>query len=169
MLTNPIILNFSLGCLVAYSYKRYSSLNFSNGFFWGGLILFFLMWVIFYQLKTSDASVFSGDMARVYLFGIPSAILIFGALYLPSAVPQLLVYLGDASYSLYLIHGTVLSGLIKVVIKLNLGDFFDNFAGATILFISTIIISCCFYSAVERPLLKFLNNPARWSRGLASH
>jgi len=40
VLTNPIILNFSLGCLVAYSYKRYSSLNFSNCFFWGGLYCF---------------------------------------------------------------------------------------------------------------------------------
>lgn len=166
--TNPIILNFTLGCLVAYSYKRYSKLSFSNWFFWGGLILFFLMWVIFYQLKTLDVSIFSGDMARVYLFGIPSAILIFGALYLPSAVPQLLVYLGDASYSLYLIHGTVLSSLIKVVIKLNISSLFDNFSGATVLFIGTLIISCLFYSAVERPLLKFLNNPAKWNRRFVS-
>ncbi|UOA08554.1 acyltransferase [Methylobacter sp. S3L5C] len=157
VLTNPIILNFSFGCLVAFVYKRHSEITHSEWFFWGGLILFVLMWSIFYQLKSSNAEAFTDDMARVYLFGIPASLLIFGALYLPMAVPGLLVYLGDASYSLYLVHGTVLSILIKIVLKSNYGTLFANFSGAIILFISTLAISCCFYSLVEKNLLIYLN------------
>jgi len=61
------------------------------------------------------------------------------------------------------------SNLIKIVSKLDFVTLFDNFSGVTSLFIGTIVISRCFYSAVKRPLLKFLNNPARCNRGLASH
>lgn len=155
-LINPVILNFALGCLVAYLYKCYADFTYSGWLFWGGLILFILMWSIFYQLRISNSEAFTGDMDRVYLFGIPSAFLIFGALFLPFAVPRLLVYLGDASYTLYLVHGTVLSILIKIVFKFNQDAIFGSFAGAITLFICTVIISCCFYSVVERNLLKFL-------------
>ena len=157
-LTSPIILNFAFGCLVAYVYKQNSYFTHSGWFFWGGLILFIMMWSIFYQIKSSDPSSFSGDIYTVYLFGIPAAFLIFGALYLPVAVPGLLVYLGDASYSLYLVHGTVLSLLIKVVTKFNHEAIFGTFLGAIALFIGTLFISCCFYSLVEKNLLKFLNH-----------
>ena len=156
ILLNPIILNFAFGCLVAYFYKRNINLNYSGWFFWGGLILFTLMWSMFYQLRLSDPDVFTGDMDRIMLFGIPSAFLIFGALFLPFAVPRLLVYLGDASYSLYLVHGTVLSLLIKIVTKFNQVELFGTFFGAIVLFIATLIISCCFYTLVEKNLLTFL-------------
>jgi exopolysaccharide production protein ExoZ len=104
----------------------------------------------------SDSGAFKSDMDRIYLFGIPSAFLIFGALNLPVAVPRLLVYLGDASYSLYLVHGTVLSFLIKIVLTLNQGTLFGSFAGAITLFVCTVIISCSFYSVIEKNLLQFL-------------
>jgi len=156
-LTSPIILDFSFGCLVAYLYRQNSDFRHSGWFFWGGFLLFILMWIIFYKLKISDPSTFSGDMHTVYLFGIPAAFLIFGALYLNVAVPRLLVYLGDASYSLYLVHGTALSILIKIVTHFNQVLLFSSFWGAIALFISTLIISCCFYSLVEKKLLMFLN------------
>ena len=94
------------------------------------------------------------ELSRVYLFGIPAALTIFGSLYLQLNIPRLLTYLGDASYSLYLLHGTVLSLLIKILDKLNLSLFFSNFYGAVSLFICTIIISSCFYSLVEKNLQK---------------
>ena len=160
-LTRPIILDFAFGCLIAYAYKRYSNFMHSGWFFWSGLILFILMWAIFYHYKTSDVSFFTGEMTRVYLFGIPAALLIFGALYLPVTVSGLLVYLGDASYSLYLVHGTILSMLIKIVIKFNYETLFSSFFGAIALFIGTLFISCCFYSLVEKNLLQLLNRPIR--------
>ncbi len=160
-LISPIILNFAFGCLVAYLYKRYANFAYSGWIFWSGLVLFTLMWSIFYQLRISNPDAFTGDMARVYLFGIPAAFLIFGALYLPVGIPWLLVYLGDASYSLYLVHGTVLSLLIKLVVKFNYEALFGSVAGAITLFIGTLFISCCFYSVVEKNLLKFLNHPRK--------
>ena len=120
-----------------------------------------LTWSFYHQLRVSDPEAFTGQMARVYLFGIPATFLILGALYLPVAVPRLLVYLGDASYSLYLVHGTVLSALVAIVTKLEIGAIFANFAGAITLFAGTLVLSCVFYSVVERRLLTFLNPPSR--------
>jgi len=156
-LVNPIILNFALGCLIAYAYKRNSVCQYAVWFFWIGVFLFTLAWSSFYYFRLSDSTVFAGEMARVYLFGLPAAILIFGALHIPTSVPKVLVYLGDASYSLYLLHGTVLSILLKFVVKLNHVAIFSSFGGAAFLFVCAVFISCCFYSLVERNLLKLLS------------
>jgi peptidoglycan/LPS O-acetylase OafA/YrhL len=115
------------------------------------------MWSKYYQLKLSNIDNLIEDFSQLYLFGIPSALIIFSALYLPIKIPKLLVYLGDASYSIYLIHGTVLSLLIKIVLKLNQSELFSNLLGAIVLFMGTIIISCIFYSLIEKNLLKLLN------------
>lgn len=156
-LMHPVILNFAFGCVVAFLYKKYPNTAHFKWFFWLGALLFISLWALFYQLRTSNAEAFTSDMARVYLFGLPAAILIFGALYLPVLVPKLLVHLGDASYSIYLIHGTVLSVLIKLVIKFNLAALFSHFMGAVALFAATLFIGSCFYRFIELPLLKWLN------------
>jgi peptidoglycan/LPS O-acetylase OafA/YrhL len=156
-LINPVILNFVLGCLIAYLYNSYSRLRYSSFLFWFSLFLFFLMWTLFFNFRISDSNAFTGKIDRLYLFGIPAALIIFSVLYIPIKVPKLLVYLGDASYSIYLIHGTVLSLLIKLLLKLNLSELFNNFGGAIVLFTTTTLISCLFYSLIEKNLLKRLN------------
>ena len=156
-LTRPVILNFALGCMVAFLYKQYPNFRNSGWIFWGAMLLFLLTWSIFYQIKASNSTAFTGDMARVYLFGIPASFMIFGALYLTVAIPRILVFLGDASYSIYLLHGTVLSLLIKIIFKLKLSTMFSSFEGAITLFILTLVISCLFYSIVERKILKLFN------------
>lgn len=156
---SPIIINFALGCLVAYFYKRNQTLVLSKAVFWFGLAIFILMWSIFYDAKLKEANAFAGDLARVYLFGLPSAIIILGSIYLFKSVPRFLVYIGDASYSLYLIHGTVLSILLKVIIKLGHTTLFNNFTGSICLFIGTLLLSCSFYSIVEKQLLSILRSP----------
>ena len=157
-LIHPLILNFAFGCFIAYIYKHYS-IAYSGWFFLIGVVLFILSWSIYYHYKIilPNTTVFNGDMARVYLFGIPAAFLILGATYLKVTVPRVLVYLGDASYSIYLVHGTVLSILIKFVNKFNQSDIFANFSGAIFLFLTTLVICCCFYSLIEKNLLKFIN------------
>ncbi|MDD4914429.1 MAG: acyltransferase [Methylococcales bacterium] len=156
-LSNPIILEFLFGCILAYVFKRFPDFRHSRWFFWSGLMLLLLMWGLYYQNKTSIGDAFFDEMARVYYFGIPAACLIFGALYLSGAVPRVLVFLGDASYSLYLIHGTILSLLLKLVFKFNLQDSFAGFAGALALFAGTLLISGLFYRLLEKRLLGRLN------------
>ena len=155
---NPVILNFALGCILAYVYIHIKCIKSTNWYFWIGLILFTTSWLVYYQFKINQSNLLNEDISRVFLFGIPSTLLIYGSLHSKINVPKWIVYLGDASYSLYLVHGTILSILIKILIKLDLAPHFNNFLGALSLFIYTLILSCCFYSLVEKKLLNFLNN-----------
>ncbi len=156
-LLNPLSLNFALGCLIAYLYKRYNDFDYPKTLISLGIILFLIMWTRYYQFKLSTANILTDDIKQLYFFGIPAGLIIFSVLYLPITVPKLLVYLGDASYSIYLIHGTVLSILIKLVQISHQSEIFSSLGGSIILFLGTILISCCFYSLVEKNLLKLLN------------
>lgn len=156
-LFNPIIILFGLGCLVAYLFVKYPQFAYWKACIFAGLGLFVATSAIYCQAIIWDPLAFSAPISRVYLFGIPATLLIFGSLYLRTAVPRVLVYLGDASYSLYLIHGTVLAILLKLVLKFNLGGIFGNLAGALVLFTATVVASAVFYSVVEKPLLKILS------------
>ncbi|MCX7085678.1 MAG: acyltransferase [Methylococcales bacterium] len=159
-LLDPVILNFAFGCIIAFVYKRFTNETHGIWYFWIGLIFFTLSWLFYYQLKLDSSDLLDSDISRVYLFGLPAAVLIFGSLYLKNNVPKWLVYLGDASYSLYLVHGTVLSILIKIIIKFNLSSQFINFYGALSLFVTTLILSCCFYSFIEKNLIKLIKSYA---------
>ncbi|MDJ1468826.1 acyltransferase family protein [Xanthocytophaga flava] len=154
---NPVIINFAFGCLVAHLYTKYPDFQFWRLSLFAGAILFIVASVVYCQAVLQDPTAFTAPISRVYLFGIPATLLIFGSLYLKTVVPRVLVYLGDASYSLYLIHGTVLSILIKLVVKLHLNEVMNNLAGAILLFTLTVILSCLFYSLVEKRLLTILN------------
>jgi exopolysaccharide production protein ExoZ len=169
-LIQPIFLEFTLGCLVAYIYNLFPNAKHSSWLFLVGLILLMFTWRLYCVLEESCSDHFNdiikinNDMTRVYLFGIPAALIIFGALYLPVTMPKALVFLGDASYSIYLMHGTILSLLIKLVVKFNLISLFSNIAGIVTLFSATLFIATFFYRAVERKLLAFLNKLTTSSR-----
>jgi exopolysaccharide production protein ExoZ len=156
-LLNPMILSFGFGCLLAYLHRKHPNFRYGAWFFWVGTVVFLAFCWLYYRVRLVDPIALGGYVNRVCMFGSSAAILIFGALYLPSAVPRWLVYLGDASYSLYLLHGTILSLLVKLILYFNIGYWFANFLGAIILFMVTVVLSCIFYSLVEKRLLQFLN------------
>lgn len=65
-------------------------------------------------------------------------------------------YLGTASYSIYLVHGPILSVLFKVAGAYNLIPVYGgNWVTASI-FIITIAVGCLFHAMVERPMMGFL-------------
>lgn len=156
-LKNPIILEFLFGCVLAYVFRRYPDFRHALWFFWGGLLLLLAMWTLFYLYRSEVADSYFSEMGRVYRFGLPAASLIFGALYLPAAVPRLLVFFGDASYSLYLLHGTILSLLLKLVSRFNVQEVFAGAGGALALFAVTLLLAGLCYLLVEKRLLRGLN------------
>jgi exopolysaccharide production protein ExoZ len=157
-LINPIILNFSLGCVLAYLYKSNRTFSYWQWAATAGMLLLASTWLIYYLVVSDDKTAFTSSISRVYLFGIPAAIMIFGLLYFKGRVPNLLVTIGDASYSLYLIHGTVLSMLFKLIAKTHSTGKISNFIGSTLLFAVTIAISIVVYKYIESPMLRQLNN-----------
>lgn len=155
-LINPIILEFGFGCLIAYLYQNIKYFNYWK---WavaiGGILLAADIVVIYFALK-NDPAAFSAGIHRVYLFGIPSTILIFGLLYFDKPVYKLLVMLGDASYSVYLIHGTVISTTAQILAKIHLKNIVNNMGGAILIFAFTLAVGRVFYLLVEKPLVRFL-------------
>ena len=102
---NPIILEFFLGVAIAYAP------NWRRGI-WG--IPFGTIWLLGAGLigiapafQTMDLLLGVDGLERVLIFGIPSAMIVYGALQI-KARESVWTYLGDASYSLYLSHMFIL-------------------------------------------------------------
>lgn len=68
-------------------------------------------------------------------------------------------FLGDASYSLYLVHFPVLDVLIKASYALHVERlvYFETIFAFVLIF--TILISLLFYNYVEKPLSRLFNKP----------
>ena len=160
-LLDPIVINFALGCVVAYVFTRLPSFRYGNSFLVFGAFAFAAAWLIYQNAVLQDASAFTHLFSRVCLFGLPSAIFIFGCLYVNTRMPGWLVYLGDASYSIYLIHGTVLVVSLKLAGKLNFSPLLNNFSGATFLFLFTIAVGGIFHTWVEKPISRFMAASAK--------
>jgi exopolysaccharide production protein ExoZ len=159
VLFNPIIINFSFGCLVAYFYKKYPTFKYYKLFIVAGLLYFLIAWIIYYYTY-GGGDIESGlpnDQIRVLMFGVPAALFMYGFLYARISVNRLLIHLGDASYSLYLLHGAVLSAIIQIIFKFKLNGYFAGFLGSLLIFVLTVTAVSIFYLFVERPLLRYLN------------
>ena len=98
------------------------------------------------------------DNIDVLNFGIPHALIIFSVISMegnkrPGRVKRVLIYLGEASYSIYLTHFIgiiVLNALLHKVTSSNLVVF---------LTVSLLLVlgGCLAYSLVEKPLLVAIN------------
>ncbi len=139
--TDPIILEFALGVLVAVGAR----FGWRAG--WPGLAGL--------AAALAAAALLGGDM-RVLVRGVPSALLVFCALSW-RRVPGWLVVLGDASYALYLVHPFPMRALrvILVHVKLPAGLVIPLYM--TITMMVCAVLAVALHWIVERPIL-------RWSR-----
>lgn len=179
-LTNPIFLEFVFGIILGILYL--TKIKIPNAItllmLISALVSFGLL--IYNGYDTISEANFtidgSASLWRVYLWGIPSFLLVGAILYLfPSSphsaletanpiVPEskaatnifrkLMMLIGDASYSIYLTHTLIFSAFIyfqSFFIKISNGDLL------IILFLITaIIIGCLTYVFIENPLLNFI-------------
>jgi exopolysaccharide production protein ExoZ len=151
-LRNPILLEFPLGMLIGYMVilgKRPPSWILLSSIILG--LAGFLISIIF-----------NFDYHYHYLYwGIPSALLVFGLVFWEIQhglqIPAFLVKLGDASYSIYLIHTTVISYLMKPLINtLPLLRQIPVDILGLITFLLAAAIGVFMYEKVERPLQHYL-------------
>ncbi len=109
------------------------------------------------------------ELSRL-LFGFGFALLLAGAAKLELSgklhIPYWLRLIGDASYTIYLIHVSTEGLLLKIAIKIDLHQIIG--AGGTYIavLIGTIALGCLAYLVIERPLLNSLrrsseSKPAR--------
>lgn len=151
-------LEFFLGCLAAYTLLNK---RISNGmlFLYVGLFLYTLSAINYYYEII--------EVSSVMTFGIACTLLVLGAASLELRktinVPHFLLFLGNASYSIYLAHGFFINHITKILNQLPF-HFFQNILLSSVLgFIITIIAiicGCIVYSYVEKPLLIFFKPKA---------
>lgn len=148
--TAPIILEFAAGLLIAYVA---SQLEFSPGV----IVLALLLAIIgFLASQTLIAA-----WPRVIKWGVPAALLVVAAVglepWLRKHPVRLLVYFGDASYSIYLWNiwaGALMTGaMLRLPIPILLHPAIQT--------VMVLLISCLLYRIIEKPLLALFRRPPR--------
>jgi len=94
------------------------------------------------------------NLTRIVFWGLPSSLIVFGLVYAKQFNNALLKYLGDASYSIYLIHPFIISAFYKLITLLSITTNHDLLA-IIALFLS---VSCgaFMYSYIEKPMTLFI-------------
>lgn len=109
--TSPLLIEFMIGCLLGVMYER------------GALprpqvAAFLLVTGCGLLLTSGMLSAASLDVSRFFHWGLPAFLIVTGALGLESTLKEWRapMLLGDASYSIYLTHGVVLSVMKSAVL-----------------------------------------------------
>lgn len=165
----PMTLQFMAGALVGYAIKagwtRHALLFTALGI--GGLL------IAFFELdRPTIASLLSAlgseqpqlisPWRRTLLYGLSSAALIYGLVAMEAhrnlgrLIPKFMVDLGDWSYSLYLCHVLVISGVGRITYGVIDPDMF----GAPLIYLglvtaATLTTSALTYHFFERPSIRF--------------
>lgn len=154
---------FGMGMLVCTLYVR-DKIRYPKQLILVGAVLFFGMWMLL-GYEYIPKSVFH----RIPV-GIGAMLVIAGLVGWECSreikVPAPLVFLGEASYSIYLVHYLAVSALCKIVMR------FAQVLPASLLFaivaIGALLAGIGFHLAVEKPLMRVLRTPrARSDAGAA--
>lgn len=160
LVTYPMNVEFFMGIIAAVLIPKISSQT-AVPFIIGGCIIF-LMNAVFSNL---NFHLLPNTFNRVIFFGIPSFFIITGLvkyeLINKIRVHNIFLLLGEASYSLYLIHLPLVVASFKILSKFNMRN--NIFIHCIIILIVCIICyaSILFYKFVERPIIARLNSLRR--------
>lgn len=162
---NPIVLEFVFGCLTGLAFTR-SNVDAKTktiGLWIAALGTISLAATIFtgYGQASEQDLILAGYHCwlRVGVWGVPAALLVSGVIFwnpkMRSAPARLLVFLGDASYSIYLCTIPARS-----VVE-HFWRFFGRFGADTGVFLVALfctLVGVICYLALERPLMRAFHN-----------
>ena len=116
-----------------------------------GLQLFFTTWVLLYSLR----GILHHSALTDWCYGLGAALAVLGGAGLetrrPLRLPRALLFLGEASYSIYLVHFPVVIALCKLAVPLRGAGLDPWLLAVVVVFATTAGIA--FHRWVERPLL----------------
>jgi exopolysaccharide production protein ExoZ len=94
------------------------------------------------------------------LYGVAGALLILGLVTTERdsgiRVPGVLTFMGEASYSIYLVHYSALSVAIKLVMKMSARLHLEDWAVFVVSALLALLAGVSFHLFVERPLMNRL-------------
>ena len=142
---NLILLEFLIGILIAlFYYKKKINKNFAS------LILLIGFTILF--ADNFNKYYFTNE--RIIHWGLPSALIVLGAIYSPQLRSKTIRLLGDASYSIYLIQILTLPVFYKLAKNFNL--YFNHDFLAIFCLIFSILAGLATYIFIERPMILYL-------------
>ncbi|MCV3212690.1 acyltransferase [Plectonema radiosum NIES-515] len=147
-------LEFFLGCVAAYIVSKHKIPQEMTLICLGAFL--YTLGAINYYYKVVEIS-------PVISFGIPSMLLVVGSTSLEMRkhvhVNEVLIYIGNASYSIYLMHGFAINNITKFILKVAPGitqnSLILNILGIMIGGMG-LIFGCAVYSYIEKPLISTL-------------
>ena len=160
LLTSPMNVEFFMGVIIGALVWRIPARSSLPLIITGSLL--FLASAIFFDL---NYRLLPNAFNRVLIFGVPSFLIIAGLvrfeLNKKIAVHNVLLSLGEASYSLYLLHLPVVAGCIRIIAKFNIQN---NVILHGLMFVMIVVIcwaSILFFKLIERPIISKLNGPGK--------
>ena len=149
---------FGAGVGAAALVLRERGVRFPRALLWGGVGLFLL-----FALLNQPGSPFDPVRLLDYplTFGLASTMVVVGAAGLDLAglaprVPPGMLYLGNASYSIYLFHSVAMSLAVRPASRLVQAHRLGVNTAALALCLFAVGVGCIVHSLVERPLLSYL-------------
>jgi peptidoglycan/LPS O-acetylase OafA/YrhL len=168
-ITNPILIEFAFGLCLSICYRNARDINIIFPVLSLILGLFFYGYYIFngYGVFSEAEYVLAGvtSLQRAIFWGIPSFLIVFGLLFIERAMKEkffasnIFLLLGDASYSIYLIHPIILllfAGLWKRLPIVSTYISMDLLV--IILLMLAIVFGIIFHKKVESPFLRKIIN-----------
>ncbi len=147
--TSSLLIEFLMGCVIGTLYLRNTTLP-------TYLSVIMLLTGLAILISTGIFD-FSG-IPRPLKWGVPSALLVAGAIFLEANrkvhIPSLFVKLGNSSYSLYLIHIFTINAVGKVW-TMTFGNRYEIFIFVAVLL--SILAGHIAYILFEKPMTSYLN------------
>ncbi len=156
---------FGFGCLAAYVVTKYR-VKYGMLILTLGITLFSLSSIV--NVSTVNAIVtdpllafrtripMEDEYGFIY-YGIPSMLILIGSAALDLSrdikVPSPLIYIGNASYSIYLVHATAINILTLIIAKIHLEQAFQSSISQLVILAIAFLAGCIFHSYIEQPLL----------------
>ena len=158
---------FAFGAGAAFLYKR-DVRACPVAMFFGGAAIFAGTWIfaVYGWDRYSNIRETLPDALVNWSFGIGAALMVLGAANIERTRPfgggKVLVFLGDASYSIYLVHILALSALCKLSVRFkgHVPDYLLYIAIAA----AALLACIAFHLAVEKPLLRLIPSALPTSR-----
>jgi exopolysaccharide production protein ExoZ len=148
--TNERNLEFLLGCWCAYLVLN-RKIRFQS--------ILIVLGIIGYALSAYFIVIGGTPISYTIMFGIPSFLLVLGSAALETERtvrwPKALVFLGNASYSIYLTHALFINVFTLILRRLNLLEGYPVFS-LLLMAVLAIIGGTTVYQLIERPLLSLM-------------
>jgi peptidoglycan/LPS O-acetylase OafA/YrhL len=150
----PMNIEFLLGVFIVMLIEKISEKWVSPLLLAG--VLLFLPGIYFYDREPRLIFTY-----RVILFGFPSFLLILSLVKMELSnkirVKNIFLYLGDASYSIYLIHLPLIAAFYKIMAKLHISNTPVLILLSCLLFVIVCFVGMIIYKKIEMPLINKLN------------